>query len=242
MFERFEGAKREKRGKSRVLTFGASIAAHAGLVATLLFWSFWRIERVQAKTVPVVFQVAMAPPAPPPPAAAPPAPAPAVMKRVVNEVVQPTPKVEPDEPPVTSTSTTSEPTTSTPSANGVPGGSGEPTGTGTPDAGVPPIIDKVMPVTAIEAQRIAGNRDIALPSDVKVTMVAEGKTEVRAMVKLCLDESGVPNRVQVVGSTGYPAADEKIRDEVSEWRYRPYLVNGGAVRVCTAVSFKYQLQ
>lgn len=40
-------------------------------------------------------------------------------------------------------------------------------------------------------------------------------------------------------STGFPAYDEKILRELRQWQYRPFLVNGKPVAVCTAVTFIY---
>ena len=41
-------------------------------------------------------------------------------------------------------------------------------------------------------------------------------------------------------STGFPAYDNKILSKMrGEWRYKPYMVNGKAVPVCTAVTFIY---
>jgi len=41
-------------------------------------------------------------------------------------------------------------------------------------------------------------------------------------------------------TSGFAAYDEKIRSTIREtWRYRPYLVNGRATPVCTALRFVY---
>jgi len=70
-------------------------------------------------------------------------------------------------------------------------------------------------------------------------MVKQGITRPTVMAKLCLSEAGVPISVQIMKSSGYPEADSKIKNEMEQWRYRPYMVNGRAVPTCTAVTFNY---
>jgi hypothetical protein len=44
-------------------------------------------------------------------------------------------------------------------------------------------------------------------------------------------------------STGFPAYDAKIMSTIrGEWRYQPFLLNGKATEVCTAVTFIYSQQ
>ena len=40
-------------------------------------------------------------------------------------------------------------------------------------------------------------------------------------------------------STGVIPYDRRIEREIYAWRYRPFLVNGEATPVCTAVTFVY---
>ena len=254
MFDRFVGARTEKRGKSKALMFGASTVAHAALFATLLVWSFWKVDKLAARRVPVTFVSATAAPPPPPPPPAPPAPA-KVTERpkvvVKNELVQPVPKTDPDpEPAPDPGPSTTEPTDPTATGPGVPGGIPGGTGEGhcgdpgEPECPPPHVVErpKVVPLQAVEAARISGNADIPLPLEVKQAVVAQGKREVLAMAKLCLDRDGVPSEVSIKKSSGYPAADARIRDEMLRWRYRPYTVNKEAFAVCTSIMFRYQIQ
>jgi protein TonB len=251
MFDRFVGARAEGRKRPRGLTLLISTGAHAGLFAGLVLWSFWKVEKVHAKSVPVTFAQALAPPAPPPPPPAPPKPAPPkpaparpMAKRAPDPLRAPvaTPEPQPEPEPQVG-STTDEPSgpSETPGASGGAVGSTGDVGD-RPDAAVTDVPPPKVPIVAIEAQRVAGNRDIRLPDAVKVALIARGQTQVTAAVKLCLDARGTPDRVQVLGSTGFEAADAHIRDEIGAWRYRPYRVNGQAVPVCTAVTLRYQIQ
>lgn len=62
-----------------------------------------------------------------------------------------------------------------------------------------------------------------------------------ATYKVCVSELGEVKGVQSLKTTGFPAYDEQIESTIYDtWRYKPYLVNGTAVAVCTAVTFKYE--
>ena len=245
LFDRFVTARTEKRGKTRAVTFATSVAIHAAAGVALLVWSFWKIEKVQAKSIVVTF-IEVAPP-PPPPAAppAPPAPPEATHKprvAVIHETVQPVRPVDNHlqiEPPAGS----GDPASTGTDANGVAGGTGVPGGTGpvadTPPAPPPP--PTIVAESVIGAARIAGVREIPLPRAAKMALVAQHRRTTLATVKLCLDTAGVPSRIDIVASTGFADADDEIKAQMSAWRYRPYRVNGLAVPVCTSVVFKYQI-
>jgi len=67
-----------------------------------------------------------------------------------------------------------------------------------------------------------------------------GKDRIIGSFKLCLTVTGAISNVNMLKSTGFPAYDSKIQNKMrSEWRYKPYMVNGKAVPVCTAVTFIY---
>ena len=96
-----------------------------------------------------------------------------------------------------------------------------------------------VPPTLLEGQRIAGTKLIQ-PDDVtKLQIQQSGKDRIVGSYKLCLSVSGVPSAIAMLKSTGFPAYDAKIQAEMRNWRYKPYMVNGRAVPVCTAVTFIY---
>jgi protein TonB len=246
------GAGNERGRALKALLFGVSVTLHAGGIVALVLWSFWTIEKLAPKSAPLYFQAATQPPPPPPPPAAPPAPqkvtprTPKVIKDTVQPIVKPDPDPRPDPEP-TATGNPDGPTdpnaTGPGDPNGVPGGTGTTPcvgdGCGKPEIVEPP---KVIDMKTAEAQRLSGTRDIPLPPAVAQTLRAQGQNRAMAMVRLCLSTDGAPTSVTFVRSTGFPEADARIRDEVQAWRYRPYAVNGRAVRVCTAVQFVYQLE
>jgi hypothetical protein len=45
--------------------------------------------------------------------------------------------------------------------------------------------------------------------------------------------------VSQIKSTGFPAYDTKLQRGIRTWRYRPYMLDGKAVPVCSAVVFVY---
>jgi hypothetical protein len=92
----------------------------------------------------------------------------------------------------------------------------------------------------LEGSRIAGEKMIS-PDDVTKTEIQRsGKDRVIGSFKLCLTVDGGISNVNMLKSTGFPAYDSKITTKMrGEWRYKPYMVNGKAVPVCTAVTFIY---
>jgi len=243
-FDRYLSARAEKRGKAKVFMYAASTVAHGAAFAGLLFWTFWQVEKVQGKPAAVVFVPTLAPPPPPETPKTPDAPRDPEHRsgKRPPHPVQLTTSVPPEpEPPVTSGG--GEDTRGSGDDHGTPGGTGVPGGTGPVTDEPPPIVatPQVVLESVIGAARIAGVREIALPLDVKQALVAQGRRTTRAAVKLCLDTDGVPNRIEVVQSTGFSSADAAIRLEMAAWRYRPYRVNGAPVPVCTAVMFQYTI-
>lgn len=95
--------------------------------------------------------------------------------------------------------------------------------------------------TALESLRVTGEKNL-LPDDMtKIELQQSGRTKIVAALKLCIDVEGSVARVQVLKSSGFPAYDALLETTVRDtWRYRPFLINGQAVPVCTAVTWIYQ--
>ena len=92
----------------------------------------------------------------------------------------------------------------------------------------------------LEGSRIAGEKNIT-PDDVTKTEIQRsGKDRLIGSFKLCITVGGEISNVNMLKSTGFPAYDQKIQGKIrGEWRYRPFMVNGKAAPVCTAVTFIY---
>nr|MBA2541051.1 hypothetical protein [Deltaproteobacteria bacterium] len=103
----------------------------------------------------------------------------------------------------------------------------------------PPAPPQNVPPTLLEGQRIAGDKNI-IPNDVTKTEIQRsGKDKIVGSYKLCITVDGNISSINQLKSTGFGAYDAKIQGEMRNWRYKPYLVNGRAVPVCTAVTFIY---
>ena len=58
-------------------------------------------------------------------------------------------------------------------------------------------------------------------------------------VKICLSEKGNVKSVQVLKGSDFPKYDAKIQKEMKSWKYRPFLVDGKATPVCSAITMIY---
>jgi TonB family protein len=104
------------------------------------------------------------------------------------------------------------------------------------------MVPSVMPATMIEGARIAGDPRPPLPHSILQLMVAQGVRSTRVVARMCLSTGGLPTSIALLKRSGYPEADRRIEEAMRGWRYRPYLMNGKPVPVCTAVTFDYRLK
>ena len=255
MFATATGVK-EGSGRFFRLTIAASVALHVAAGATLVVASFWKITKLSPKVQELVFREpledgahAKESPATPPPATKPSASGVRASARVAQRADRR--EVEPR----TAADSAASQASSLPGAETDP--SGDPgTGTGqgasgvggdkdVPGIGLPqtPVDDQDRQPGPgeIEGQRLSGNRDIRLPDQVLATLRMDGRTALRVSVQLCIDEQGLPTAVRFTPSSGYDQVDELIREQMLQWRYRPWVVRGTAVRVCTPVTFSYRI-
>jgi TonB family protein len=97
-----------------------------------------------------------------------------------------------------------------------------------------------VPPTALESLRVAGDKDI-YPDEVTRAAIAQaGKTRLVIPLKVCVDAAGAVEQVVILKASGFPAYDEALRAGVRAWRYRPFVINGSAVKVCSIVQFMYR--
>ncbi|MCA9681271.1 MAG: TonB family protein [Myxococcales bacterium] len=65
------------------------------------------------------------------------------------------------------------------------------------------------------------------------------KSSGTTVVGFCVTTSGATTEIQTVKAfPGDPAIDRIIREAVARWRFRPWLVDGAAVAVCSERTFK----
>ena len=74
----------------------------------------------------------------------------------------------------------------------------------------------------------------------KLHMVRSDKSQLIAVVQMCLNKRGTVAQLRLIKTSGYPGHDAKLLRLMRAWTYRPYEVNGRAVPVCTTVTFVYR--
>lgn len=101
----------------------------------------------------------------------------------------------------------------------------------------PPAGPKNVPPKLLDSVRISGSKYI-VPDDHEKAQMPEGSRLIGSF-KLCLDVTGAISQLRMLKSTGFVGYDAKLAREIAKWRHRPYLLDGKAVPVCTAVTFIY---
>jgi hypothetical protein len=106
---------------------------------------------------------------------------------------------------------------------------------------VPPSVSVWQPVppTLLEANRLRGDKDIEPDAPTKAQIAKSGKDRLIGSYKLCIDTQGAVATVTLLKSTGFSDYDAKLRREMQQWAYRPYVINGKATPVCSAATFIY---
>jgi protein TonB len=246
MFSNYTEAKNRKLPKWAAPILIGAVVFHIGLFITMWIKTIWDIEQLDRPKTSI--DLAVAPPPPPPP---PPPPGGAKPQEVkiepkkvkVKDIVQPV-KIDKQEAKVEETG---EQGVEGGVEGGVVGGvvGGDLNGVmgappPPPPPPPPPAPPQNVPPTLLEGSRIAGEKNIS-PDDVTKTEIQRsGKDRIIGSFKLCLTVGGAISNVSMLKSTGFPAYDTKIQGKMrNEWRYKPYMVNGKAVPVCTAVTFIY---
>jgi len=243
MFGNFEADKKRKMPKWAAPLLGGAVAIHVILFVSMWVKTIWDIEQLDRPKNSMDLAIAAPPPPPPPPPKGGAKPKDVVItpKKVkVKDIVQPV-KIEKQE--VAAPVETGD-------VNGVEGGveggavggdlNGVVAAPPPPPPPPPPAPPQNVAPTALDANRIAGEKNI-VPDDVTKTEISRsGKDKLVGSFKLCITAEGNINTVAQLKSTGFAAYDQKIQNTIrSEWRYRPFVVNGKPAAVCTAVTFIY---
>ena len=260
MFDRISARTASPRWKTAVIL--GTVAGHAAVLAALVVVALWKIEPLPVSDRTAV---TLGPSVPKDEAGGPPPGARLKVQRAaVAPKIKPVVPVQPvkaDPPDPTKIVAVGEL-----GGGGPPGGGGdnpggdpdsELTGTGrcaTPPCGEPeppkakdPPQDRitrvdVVPPTVAAGLRLSGN-DALYPSDpVRLTIVRDGKDQVRGTFKLCVSRGGRVDEVQVIQSTGYDAYDGELTRAMRAWTFRPYLVNGEPAPMCTVKVVLYRLK
>lgn len=94
-------------------------------------------------------------------------------------------------------------------------------------------------VRLLEGKRIRGNKSIAPDADTKAVISSRGRARVVGAFRFCVSEAGDVYAVMPMKSTGYASYDRDLVAAIQQWKYRPYMVDGTPVPVCTNVVFIY---
>lgn len=109
-------------------------------------------------------------------------------------------------------------------------------GAGTPP---PPPPRPTIEPSVLEPLRLQGDLQIVPDAATKKAIKAAHKTRVAATYELCIDRTGAVAQVIRLESSGFKDYDAKIDAAMHGWAYQPYVVDGEAQPVCTAVTFVY---
>jgi protein TonB len=252
MFEHFSESKQRKAPPWAAPMLGGAVILHIAIFMTMWAKSIWDIERLEPPKNEIDLAVAPPPPPPPPPPPGGKKPTNVEIKPKkikVKDIVQPV-KIEKQEEAPKENGDTGDP-------NGVEGGveggvaggvvggdlngvvGGAAAAPPPPPPPPPPAPPQNVAPTALEQQRDRGDKNI-VPDDVTKTEISRsGKDKLIGSFKICISTGGDVSAVNQLKSSGFPAYDAKIQREMRGWHYRPFMVNGKAAPVCTAVTFIY---
>jgi len=99
---------------------------------------------------------------------------------------------------------------------------------------------KIVPPNVLNAQRVSGATDIIPDDATKFHIAKSGKSKAIITAHVCVDRAGHVDSVDIVHHSGFAPYDAMVATKIKDWRYRPYTINGAAVKACTAVTFIYQ--
>jgi hypothetical protein len=91
----------------------------------------------------------------------------------------------------------------------------------------------------LEQLRAAGETQLAPNGAEQRLMVRCRVDRVAASFKLCIDNQGAPIWIETLKSSRLEEYDYKLITAITKWRYQPYVVEGKATAVCSAVTFVY---
>jgi periplasmic protein TonB len=257
MFEHYLVQHAPDRRRRLRLMVAAHLAAFATTGALGFTWLMGKLHIAQVAPPNanfVLVQMSLDTPLPPPPL--PPAPA---RTEPEDRAVPDEPEPD-DEPPETFTELLPPP-----KPRPGPVGNGPPTATGTAPIGVPgvgvgiPGVNRLVtgfnpglatarqpkaeqrapvPLTAVHAQAVyTPNPDKDRLAATRAGMFDKrpGENE----TSFCVDATGRTTEIRTVKAfPGDPAVDEVIRSTIKTWRFRPFMVEGKAIKTCTSQTFR----
>jgi protein TonB len=110
-----------------------------------------------------------------------------------------------------------------------------------PAAPAPRRDTRPVPLAELEKLRISGDRQPELPMNVKQIMKRDQVKAAIIATKTCINESGSVSSVTLMKGSEYDEANKQVIGDIKKWKFKPYLADGVAVPVCTAVVLNYQV-
>ena len=86
---------------------------------------------------------------------------------------------------------------------------------------------------------ISGDTEIQPSAEIELLMRRAGVTRIDSAAKLCIGTDGAVTSVTLLRSTKYAEYDTTLVSALRRWRYRPYLRDGVAQAVCSAVAIHH---
>jgi protein TonB len=215
-YGRSPGQRRQRR-----LVVAAMVALHALLVLGLLGASRLRETAVEARPVFLAVVDAPAPPAPsrplPPPPSATIPPPPTLSLPLIAPEPSPSPS------PLVAQVVAPPPPAPAPPAAPVPA----------PTPAPAPSLPRTIPPSAVEY--------LVPPTPVYSRISAKMHESGTALVRVYIDEAGLPREVQLVKSTGFARLDDSAVTAVRKVRFKPYVENGVAIAGWASIPIEFEL-
>ena len=203
--------------RQRRIVVTALLVVHAAAIVGLLATSQLRDAAVPARPVFLAVLDAPATAAPPKPLPAPPSakmppPRPLALPSIAPEP-SPAPAVQAAQATVPSPAPVQAPTE--------------------PAAAPAPALTKTIPPSAVQY--------LVPPAPVYSRISAKMRESGKAVVRVYIDEAGLPRDVQLASSTGFSRLDDAALAAVRNCRFKPYLENGSAVAGWAAIPIEFEL-
>ncbi len=97
----------------------------------------------------------------------------------------------------------------------------------------------MIPPQELEKLRVAGEKAIFPNDHIKIEIGRTNRSPIIGSFKICVDDTGRVASIKPLRSTGFRSYDAQLIQAISHWAYKPYVDEGRAVPVCTAVTFIY---
>ncbi len=102
-----------------------------------------------------------------------------------------------------------------------------------PPSPEPSIAPKTLPASAVQY--------LVPPAPLYSRISAKLRESGKVLVRVWIDEAGLPRNVQLAQSTGFSRLDEAALTAVRNCRFKPYLENGVAVAGWAAIPIEFEL-